>query len=62
MYLGQWHFSQDRVKKYIDRLLKNMCQAFGETAHGNVIVLVDDEVAKDNKFDTNAAFGGKSQL
>ncbi|KAJ5884641.1 hypothetical protein N7495_009151 [Penicillium taxi] len=52
-------FSENVIKKYEDRFLKNLSQAFGETARGEVIVLIDRNAYPDNKFDANTAWGVK---
>ena len=52
-------FSENRIKKYEDMFAKNMCQAFAETAHGDVIVLIKATDWPDNKFDANTCWGGK---
>ncbi|KAJ5172650.1 hypothetical protein N7492_005243 [Penicillium capsulatum] len=52
-------YSTDRKKKYQDLFLKNISQAFGELANGDIIVLVGDEAFPDNNWKADTAWGGK---
>ncbi|KAJ5808756.1 hypothetical protein N7474_010025 [Penicillium riverlandense] len=52
-------FSKKRRKYYQDRFLKNFSQAFAESAHGDVIVLLKQNVAPDNNWDSSTTWGGE---
>lgn len=55
-------FPDNLQKQYSDQFLKELAQAFGEEAQGDVYVVVKDSVAPDNvSWDVNTAWGGKQR-
>ncbi|KAJ5574103.1 uncharacterized protein N7459_008530 [Penicillium hispanicum] len=51
-------FGESRIKQYEDMFMKNVCQAYGETSQGDIIVLMKDTDWPDNRFDAATAWGG----
>ncbi|KAJ5173307.1 hypothetical protein N7492_005900 [Penicillium capsulatum] len=52
-------FTDEQSKPFRDMFLQNIGQAYGEMAHGDVIILVKDEVTPDNRsWDVNRVLGG----
>lgn len=57
-YMEHNGFTQARMDYYSDYFQKNMAQAFGEEAHGDVYLLVDDDVYPNNDWNTASTWGG----
>ena len=58
-YMEDNGFTQARMDYYSDYFQKNMAQAFGEEAHGDAYLLVDDDVYPNGDWNTASTWGGK---